>query len=196
MAQQTRDYDVTWAQFEVCNSDSRDAFEKMCRWLFNEFFFEGKALLHSNPNNPGIEVVPVMHAKSNKLISFQAKYFTDMDYEQILHSAKMAVKYYAGQLDVIYLYCNKDVAIASKGYQGIETYLRANGIEIKPITNQTILEQVMKKETIAWYYFNHTSLSKLWFEKHIKNSLASLGPRYNEKFNVSTQTERLFNYFL
>lgn len=196
MAQQTRDYDVTWAQFEVCNSDSRDAFEKMCRWLFNEYFFEGKALLHSNPNNPGIEVVPVMHAESNKLISFQAKYFTDMDYEQILHSAKMAVKYYAGQLDAIYLYCNKDVAIASKGYQGIETYLRANGIEIKPITNQTILEQVMKKETIAWYYFNHTSLSKLWFEKHIKNSLASLGPRYNEEFNVATQTERLFNYFL
>ena len=104
MIQQTKDYDVTWAQFEVCNSDPRDAFEKMCRWLFNEFFFEGKALLHSNPNNPGIEVVPVMHAESNKLISFQAKYFTDMSYEQILHSAKMAVKYYAGQLDIIYLY--------------------------------------------------------------------------------------------
>ncbi len=196
MIQQTKDYDVTWAQFEVCNSDPRDAFEKMCRWLFNEFFFEGKALLHSNPNNPGIEVVPVMHAESNKLISFQAKYFTDMSYEQILHSAKMAVKYYAGQLDIIYLYCNKDVTTTSKGYQGIETYLRANGIEIKPITNQTILEQVMKKETIAWHYFNHTSLSKSWFEKHIKNSLASLGPRYNEDFNVNTHTEELFNYFL
>ena len=44
---------VTWAQFELCNSDPQTAFENMCRILFNNFFFGGKAILHSDHNNPG-----------------------------------------------------------------------------------------------------------------------------------------------
>lgn len=115
----------------------------MCRWLFNEFFFDGKALLHSDPNNPGVEVVPVRHSESEKRISFQAKYFSAMDYEQIKHSARTAVSHYAGQLDVIYLYCNKDMTISSQGYKAIEGILNPHGIEIVPITNQEILTQVM-----------------------------------------------------
>lgn len=93
--------EVCWPQFELCNPNSQVAFENMCRWLFNEFFFDGKAILHSDLNNPGIEVVPIYHPGMDKRISFQTKYFSTIDYGQIKHSAETAVGHYAGQLDVI-----------------------------------------------------------------------------------------------
>lgn len=187
---------VTWAQFESCNANKQEAFEQLCRWLFNEFFFSGKELLHSNPNNPGIEVIPVLHSASNKRISFQAKYFGSIDYEQIKESAQKAVKYYSGKLDIIYLYCNKDVTVTSQGYLSAVNILKPAGIELVPITNQAILEQVMKNETICWHFFDEILLSHQWFRDRLNVSLASLGPRYNDKFNVPTQTEELFDYFL
>lgn len=193
---QGKQFEVSWTQFELCNANPQVAFESMCRWLFNEFFFDGKELLHSDPNNPGVEVVPMYHAASDKRISFQAKYFSAMDYEQIKHSARTAVNHYAGQLDVIYLYCNKDVTTSSQGYKAIESILNPHGIEIVPITNQEILIQVMKNETIAWHFFDYFTLSDEWFKSHLESSLASLGPRYNDEFNVQTNTEIYLNYFL
>lgn len=188
--------EISWAKFETCNTDKRTAFENMCRWLFNQRFFDGKKLLHSNPNNPGVEVVPVIDTTSNKRISFQAKYFDTIDYAQILHSCKTAVSYYAGKLDVIYLYCNKDVTVTSKSYTNIVNFLSENNIEIIPITNQSILEDVMKNELIAWNYFNHISLSQELLTEKISVSLSTLGPRYNDEFNVFTTTESLLNVFL
>ena len=187
---------VTWAQFESCNANKQEAFEQLCRWLFNEFFFSGKELLHSNPNNPGIEVIPVLHGASNKRISFQAKYFGTIDYEQIKESARKAVKYYSGKLDLIYLYCNKDVTVTSQGYLSAINILKPAGIELVPITNQAILEQVMKNEIICWHFFDEVILSNRWFSNRLDISLSSLGPRYNDAFNVPTQTEELFDYFL
>ena len=191
-----KNYEISWENFAVCNQNPRESFEKMCRWLFNDFFFDGKALLHSNPNNPGVEVIPKFHLASKKRISFQAKYFSAMDYEQIKHSARQAVKYYGDDLDVIYLYCNKDVTTTSQGYKEIERILKAKDIEIIPINNQEILEQVMKNETIAWQYFNCFSLSQNWFREQLEFSLALLGPRFNGEFNIVTQSERLLNHFL
>lgn len=194
--QQKKEYEISWPQFEVCNTDLTGAFEKMCRWLFNSYFFDGKALLHSDPNNPGIEVLPQFHSESNKRISFQAKYFSTIDYKQIEHSAEMAIKYYAGQLDVIYLYCNKDVTTSSQQYKDIKLILKAKGIDIIPITNQSILDQVLQNETVAHYYFNNISLSKKWLNEQLTNTLEALGPRYNDEFNVHTYSEKLLNYFL
>ena len=191
-----RKNEITWAQFEVCNANPQSAFENMCRWLFNEFFFNGKELLHSEPNNPGIEVLPVYHEDSKKRISFQAKFFGEMDYEQIKHSAQTAVNHYAGALDVIYLYCNKDVTTTSKAYQAVVSILNDDGIQIIPITNQEILTQVMKNETIAWRYFDYFDFTEEWLSDHVQAGLASLGPRYNDKFNVPTETEKQLNFFL
>ena len=78
---------ITWSQFEANNPNTQSAFENMCRFLFNAFFFAGKGLFHSDPNNPGIEIVPIFHKESGKMISFQAKYFSSVDYSQIKHSA-------------------------------------------------------------------------------------------------------------
>lgn len=193
---QDKYYEVSWENFAACNQNPQESFEKMCRWLFNNFFFNGKALFHSEPNNPGVEVVPKLHPASNKRISFQAKYFSTMDYEQIKRSAKKAVKHYGDELDVIYLYCNKDVTTSSKSYKDIEKILKTKSIEIIPITNQEILEQVMKNETIACQYFNYFTLSQRWFKEQLESSLALLGPRFNDKFNVATQSERYLNEFI
>lgn len=193
---QGKKLEISWTQFELCNTHPQTAFEIMCRWLFNEFFFEGKGLLHSDPNNPGVEVMPKYHAASNKRISFQAKYFSSVDYEQIKHSARTAVSHYAGNLDVIYLYCNKDITTTSQGYHAVESILHVQGIEIVPITNQEILTQVMKNETIAWHFFDYRSLSSAWLKDRLSISLASLGPRYNDEFNVLTNTETYLNHFL
>lgn len=187
---------ITWNQFEACNPDTQTAFENMCRFLFNAFFFEGKALFHSNPNNPGIEIAPILHKKSGKRISYQAKYFSTIDYSQIKHSARKSIQCYAGKLDAIYLYCNKDVTTSSKSYQDICNLLSAQNISLYPITNQTILDQVISNETVSWYYFDYRHLTSKWFENRLHLSLAALGPRYNGDFNVTTGTENQLDIFL
>lgn len=188
--------EITWETFEICNADKRTAFENMCRLLFNQRFFDGDKLLHSNPNNPGVEVVPVVDPKSGKRISFQAKFFDNMSYAQIMHSCKTAVSHYAGELDVIYLYCNKNVTTTSKSYIDIVDYLGGNSIEIIPITDRSILEDVMKNDVIAYYFFNHVSLSQEILTEKLNISLSTLGPRYNQDFNVPTLTESCLNFFL
>lgn len=187
---------ITWSQFEVCNPDTQAAFENMCRFLFNAFFFEGKGLFHSDPNNPGIEIIPILHEKSGQRISFQAKYFSTTDYSQIKHSAEKAIQYYAGKLDIIYLYCNKDLTTSSQSYQNICNLLSSQNISLVPITNQAILDQVLNNYTISWYYFHYYHLTSAWFEEHLQLSLSELGPRYNGDFNVNTITENQLDIFL
>ena len=59
-----------------------------------------------------------------------------------------------------------------------------------------ILEQIMKNETILWHYFDHISLQQYWFEEQVQTSLKSLGPRFNNEFNVKTKTEEILDAFL
>lgn len=196
MLRNEKKYEVSWAQFEVCNANTETAFEEMCRLLFNDFFFAGKAILHSDPNNPGVEVQPTMHPESGKRISFQSKYFSTVDYTQIRHSMENAIEHYAGELDRIYLYCNKDITSTSRSYVKIVEQLRNNGIEIELVTNQAILDQAIKNETVAWRYFDQVSLSREWFQEQLRVNLAALGPRYNSDFNVITESEKLLDSFL
>ena len=196
MADQEKALNITWSQFEVCNPDTRSAFENMCRYLFNAFFFDRKGLFHSDPNNPGIEIVPILHEKTGQRISFQAKYFITIDYSQIKHSAEKAIQYYADELDVIYLYCNKNLTTSSKSYQDIYNLLSAQNISLVPITGQAILDQVLSNDTASWYYFDYRHLTSKWFEERLQLSLAALGPRYNGDFNVNTGTENQLDIFL
>ena len=196
MPAQERSLTISWNQFESCNPNTQDAFENMCRFLFNAFFFGGREIFQSNPNNPGIEIEPVFHENSGKWISFQAKYFTGVDYSQIRHSAEKAIQYYAGKIDIIYLYCNRDLTLSSKAYQDICDLLTSNNISLVPITNQTILEQVLSNDTISWYYFDCRNLTPEWFDKKLRLSLEALGRRYDGTFNISTHTEKSLNLFL
>ena len=81
--------DMTWQRFEVCNPNQKIAFENLCRAVFNQDFFGGTAHFHSNPNNPGVEIEPIYHKETEKRISFQSKYFTSTDYDQIAFDGEM-----------------------------------------------------------------------------------------------------------
>ena len=186
---------LNWAQFESCNSDTKVAFENMCHLLFNHYFFDGKAIFDSNPNNPGIEIFPILEKSSNKRISFQSKYLSSNDYSQIKSSAIKTVKYYVGKLDVLYLYCNRELTTTSIPYKDIERILEEGGIELIPIKNQSILDQVLSFPMISTYYFRHHSINVKWFEEKLQLTLDSLGTRYNGFFNIGTQTEQYIDLF-
>lgn len=186
---------LNWTQFESCNPDSQYAFERMCRLLFNHHFFNGKAILHSNPNNPGIEILPILEVSSNKRISFQSKYLSTNDYTQIKHSAIKTIEHYTGKLDTVYLYCNRDLTTTSVSYKEIEQLLGDKGIELILVSNQTILDQVLLFPMIATYYFEHHPINQQWFEENLQESLDALGTRHNNLFNVKTQTEESIDLF-
>ncbi|CEM62440.1 hypothetical protein [Treponema phagedenis] len=105
------------------------------------------------------------------------------------------VRWYSGKLDVVYLYSNKNVTPASKQYKDIETLLKQANIELIPITNEEILDQVIMCPVIAEKFFNRHSLNKKWFDDQLKISLDSLGQRYS-KFNVDTAIKTKLNYFV
>ena len=51
---------LTWSQFAVCNDDATGAFEDLIRRLFSLEFLEDGIVPHSDHNNPGVEVLPIL----------------------------------------------------------------------------------------------------------------------------------------
>lgn len=188
---------ITWQQFEICNSDKRNAFESMCRLLFKHTYLDNISTYHSNSNNPGIEIEPVL-TESGKRISFQSKFFEKLDsncYSQIQHSANSVIKYYSGKIDVIYLYCNLDLTTTAKKYVKTVSDFKKHGIELVLISNNTILDQVIEEPAIASYYFYTHNLDENWFYDNITTSLNALGTRYNSEFNVTTSLNECLDLF-
>lgn len=188
---------ITWSQFEICNADKRNAFESMCRLLFKHTYLNNINTYHSNANNPGVEIEPVL-TESGKRISFQSKYFEKLDsscYSQIQHSADRTIKFYSGKLDVLYLYCNLDLTTTSKTYVETVNDLKNHGIQLVLISNNTILDQVIEEPAIASYYFLTHNLDEDWFYENITTSLNALGTRYNSEFNVTTTLNQYLDLF-
>ena len=102
----TNQYDLTWEHFADLHADKEIAFENLCRSLFKRELCVENAILHSDPNHPGVEVAPVLSRDGKDYISFQAKYFDNTigsnGYKQIKKSAEQAIKHYRGELNIIY----------------------------------------------------------------------------------------------
>lgn len=150
---------LTWSQFAMCNDDVTGAFEDMSRRLFSIEFLGKGTVPHSEHNNPGVEVLPILEkphsdgAKQRK-ISFQAKYFENrVNYPKIKESMNQAIQHYGDELDLIYLFCNKTITTTTKGYTDIETLLKKSGIELYPISNTEVFDIVAKYKEIANYFF-------------------------------------------
>lgn len=116
----------SWAQFRLTNFDGKSIqlkFEDLCRQLFiNEFLGKNKVkhYLHANPNNAGLETEPIFCEESNKRIGFQAKFFEDrVDYRQIMESVKKIVSNYSGNLDTLFIFCNKDISTKNESFRKI-----------------------------------------------------------------------------
>lgn len=188
---------ITWGQFNAYNPDPKKAFEDLCRVLFSRTFLDGAQITHTNPNNPGVEIDPVMEKDSGKMISFQAKHFSNgVKYSDILESMEQTVSHYSGQLDVVYLYCNKDINVRTATYQKAKKVLNDAGIELSLITGDCLLEQVRRYGDLGLLYFSQNYLSQEWFQEQLDTSLEALGRRYNGLFNIETAVQRLFNLFI
>ena len=190
-------YSLTWALFEDLHHDTQNAFEKLCRFLFIKDFCDEGTILHSDPNHPGIEVEPVYSSKKGGMISFQSKYFKNrVRYEKIKESAVIAKEKYKGQLDILFLFCNIDIDKTSASYQEIATLLSDAGIELIPVTGQSVLDEVLVHSPALVHYFGITRLDEEWIKTNLDVSLKALGNRYNPRFNIDTVAESLLAIFV
>lgn len=188
---------VNWDQFSVCNSNPRIAFEDLCRMLFRHLYLSPGTELMMAPNNPGVEVEPVWDRNNEKRISYQSKFFDNTpDYQQILHSIEETIKYYAGKIDRVYLYCNKKLTPTANMYVKAKGVLQANSIELIPVCDDEILDQVREDSLAEHTYFGVPLLTNDWIKRRLSMSLAALGKRYNQEFNIETDTQRRFELFL
>lgn len=194
---------ITWEQFITSNNDARGVrykFEDLCRQLFlYEFLSQNKVnkYIHSNPNNPGIESEPILDEINNRYIGYQAKFFDNaVDYSQIKESAEKAVKHYKGNLDIIYLFCNKALTTTCDSYKSIEKLLNDASIELQPITDTTILDLVRKYPLLGKYYFDAHGITHEWLVNKAAIAVNILGERFNAEFNVDTEASRNLSIFL
>jgi len=194
----TQNNRITWDNFATCNPNTEEKFEQMCRLIFKLQYFDDKAIFQNSPNNPGIEIEPVTHQETGKKISFQAKYFRNrLDYPNILHSAQKTVEYYNGNIDIFYLYSNKDLDKTCDSYKKIEEHLANHNIEFIPITNQEILNELLSNDKYnkLWsYFFNYHKIDKQWFNDKLDIAFKDLGPRYNKDLNVEIPLEAYFPF--
>ena len=151
---------ITWPYFLYCNDNPTEAFEDMCRRLFIAEYLKGKKRPHTDHNTPGVEVLPILEPERDdgqplRRISFQAKFVdsTSSGYSKIKESAIQTVKHHKGNLDLVYLFCNKTLTTTSKTYKDIVNIYQAAGIETVPISNVDLLDMINDYPDIAEYFF-------------------------------------------
>ena len=188
---------ITWESFINTRVNPRGVqfqFEDLCRQIFKNDFLNndnGKKndLIHSNPNNPGLEANPVFDESSKRWFGYQVKFFeNNVNYNEILKSAKQIVQHYRGKVDDVYLFCNKPIKNTAKTYLKIEDFLEANNIRIILVTDNEILDRVRKYPYLANYYFNAHTITHDWVVEHTQQVVSTLGERYNPNFNIATNS--------
>lgn len=184
---------INWNEFARYCQDGQDVhakFEDLCRQLFEREFLASNFIhkhLHANPNNPGIEAEPILDEATNQRIGFQAKYFSAAaNYSDIKDSAEKTVENYRGDIDKVYLYCNKPLTRDS--LRETEEILKKASIELELITDAAILDLVRAKyDYLGKLYFGNHTISHQWFCERAEDMFELLGDRYNRKFNVETE---------
>lgn len=191
---------INWRRFSELHENKEEAFEDLCRMLFRYRFFRESldVVFHSNPNNPGIEIEPVIDPTTGKRISFQAKYFaSNVNYSKIKSSMDATIKHYAGRVDCVYLYSNKDISNQSAIMEETINNLAMNNIEVVLVTNKQILDSIIVNEwfIISAVFFNNLVIKEGWFKEKLSVCLEQLGPRFTAELNVETQIEKRFGLF-
>lgn len=101
---------ISWNQFEIKNSNPRDAFETMCRHIFLRQYKVSSHAFSANYNQTGLETEPVLF--DGKYYGFQCKYSTSGNgsvlYDEVYNSLKKAVTAYSN-LNTIIVYTNLDI---------------------------------------------------------------------------------------
>ena len=194
---------LTWERFVTTNPDPRGVdhkFEDLCRQLFiNEYLSQNKLVkyVHSNPNNPGLECDPVFDEVNRRRISFQAKFSGQRPpYTEIRKSMENTVKYYAGKVDCVILYCNKPLSTKAIDYQKAEKILNEHQISLETVTADSILDQVRKYPYLSSYYFGIHPITHEWIANHDRHMFEALGERFHSEFNVDTEYSLQLSLFV
>ena len=186
---------LSWEQFKLNNENCQADFEDMCRSLFRKKYCKGE-ILHSNPNNPGIETNPFYDSAKKNYIGFQAKFFENhVDYTDIADSLHKAIQYYNGQIDVIYIFCNKAIDDSCKSFIDIKEELNANKVDVKLITGNDLLDLIEEYSSVQAKYFRKIKLTSVWFNERLETAIADFGARYNQEFNIETDVQKKLNVF-
>ena len=179
---------ISWAQFEMINDNRTDAFEAMCKELFIWEYLHDSINPHADHNNPGVEVVPILEpprtdGQPRRYISYQAKYFeNNISDSQVIHSLQKAVEYYAGRLDVIYLFCNKVISTGTQRFEKYVKTLNPANIKLELVTDKDIFVLVRKYPRVANYYFrdrtrdrasSYCMMGNVTFSSNISESVPS-----------------------
>lgn len=184
---------LSWDLFAIFNDNATGSFEDMCRDLFYCEYLHENRNPHSDHNNPGVEVLPILEPKRDdgepqKLISFQAKYFKrSINNNQIKESLKQAVKHYKGQLGRIYLFCNIVISKDSDRFRQFHAVLKPANIELELVTDRDIFTLLRKHKRVADYYFQDRKratmgASDLMKSTAIVSSVSEFAPNQQQVF--------------
>jgi hypothetical protein len=190
---------VSWNDFEIHSSNFGVDFENLCRAFFRLAYFSISTHFCQCPNQSGVEIEPVV--LDGKKVSFQAKYFTsNVDYRQIESSMMSAYRNYSsGEIEIIYLFCNKDFSLHCGSYSKIENNAREHNITIIPITNLSILDRISTNPVfspIKETFFGKILINDNWFRRNLQISLEDLYGRYDKDFNIDVPIQTPIEYFL
>jgi hypothetical protein len=154
--------DRPWTLFELLHPNTQEAFECLCYELFQQMYYDTTTIFQKSRNNPGVEIVPIYSNILNKRSSFQSKFFESADakaqIKQIVESARNTIKYYKGQIDYMVLYCNRDLPLSNEKYKAIKEELTANGIELLPICEKALYQQINRFPDLKTRFFQVHSM--------------------------------------
>lgn len=157
--------------FRVKNKNQTKAFEDMCRILFLREHKKYDYSYSYDKNQAGLEIDPICNKSNNKYYGLQVKFFetenNSIKYKQIEESLDKAYKYYKN-LDYIYIYTNAELShtVTDEELSGkkdtprirIERKSKENGVELKWIQKDTLLDKLRNYENVDLYnlYFSES----------------------------------------
>ena len=182
---------ISWNQFEIKNSNPRDAFETMCRHIFLRQYKVSSHTFSANYNQTGLETEPISF--DGKYYGFQCKYSTsgngDALYTEVYDSLKKAVTTYP-HINTIIIYTNLDIkpnvtkvelALTTKSNRiKIARLARDKGIKIRWFLKANF-ESVLNED-------NNYDLYRAFFSSQDTNGFLNSAITYDERtFLTSSQ---------
>ena len=182
---------INWNQFEIKNSNPREAFETMCRHIFLRQYKVSSHAFSANYNQTGLETEPISFG--GEYYGFQCKYSTsgnsDALYKEVYDSLKKAVATYP-HINTIIIYTNLDI---KPNVTKVELALttKSNRIKIARLARD-------KGITIRWFLKanfesalnedNNYDLYRAFFSSQDTNGLLNSAITYDERtFLTSSQ---------
>ena len=179
---------ISWDFFKCYNQNYTADFERLTRIIFKRYVLKDKnAILTKVSNHPGIENDP--YEVNGKKYAFQSKFFESLNSSSYSQLAESLEKIKDTEIDVIYLFSNKDINLDVKGptrFSNIVKFFNDKKTTIKKICNEEILDLISFNpdyNDLKSIYFNECSINFIEVNDNLTRQLNALSPRYVSGFN-------------